>query len=606
MNWTSKSFLMDVNRIGKFFRRAFGYSLPFCSFLFFTGSTCTVAKPSKPNVLFILSDDQGWGDLAAHGNPVLRTPNLDALFGGGLEFERFFVSPLCAPTRASLLTGRYHLRTGVTSVANGFENMNSDETTLAELFKSNGYSTGCFGKWHNGSHFPHRPTDQGFDEFIGFCAGHLTNYFDADLDSITTPIPSKGFITDVLTDRALSFIDRKKNSPFFCYVPFNAPHSPFQVPDPYFQKYKKEGMGDEIAAVYGMVDNMDENIGRLMKKLEMEKLLDNTIVIFMSDNGPNGVRFNGGMKGIKGQVDEGGVRVPAVISWKGKIKSGKKINRPAAHIDWFPTLTRLCGLKNISHKALDGMDLSDDILNDPSHFPSRLIFTHVAFLDKNLKNTPGAVRTSTHRLIIRDTTLEYYDLIHDPAQKINLTSAEYALTDSLSRLYDHWFLECTSAYQAIKPISVNTRQIILPAYESQFTGQLRFAEGHGWAHDWLEHWQTSADTISWLLTSDTTRMFTIYLRYTCPPDELGSVVAVEIDNQRIHAVIEQAFNPPLLPSPDRVKRKEAYEKEWAIMELGNISVPKGEHWIKIFPVSVPHGQVAEISALELDQFSPIK
>jgi len=565
----------------------------------FFGYNCKVSNQAKPNVIFILSDDQGWGDMAAHGNPYIRTPNLDRIIAGGLEFDRFFVSPLCAPTRASLLTGRYHLRTGVTSVSNGLEWMDTEETTLAELFKANRYRTACFGKWHNGSHFPNRPTDQGFDEFVGFCGGHLTNYFDTGLDSNTTPIKSKGYITDVLTDRALEFIGRNKNQPFFCYLPYNAPHSPFQVPDQYFDKYKKIGLDDELSAVYGMVENMDENIGRLLKKLEDEKLDKNTMVIFMSDNGPNGKRYNGQMKGIKGQVDEGGVRVPAVILWPGKIQPGKKITSPAAHIDWYPTLASLCKLQTIPHKPLDGIDLSDRILKDKSEIPDRPIFTHVAFLDKSLKEFPGALRTSTHRFVIKNTGAELYNMVNDPDQFSDLSTKDPVLLTSLKNHYNQWFFTVSQNYKSVKPVNVNTSRIELPAYESQFTGALRFVEGHGWAHDWLQHWQTTKDTICWLVEADTTRRFKVNLNYTCPTEDLGSTVSVEVDGQRVLTTIDQPFDPPLLPSPDKVKRKEAYEKKWAQMRIGEITLHKGVHWIRLIPVSVRNRQVAEVAGIEL-------
>ncbi|MGK2863175.1 MAG: sulfatase-like hydrolase/transferase, partial [Chitinophagaceae bacterium] len=271
--------------------------------------TTSVFCQKKPNVILVLTDDQGWGDLSLHGNPWVETPNLDKLARSGGRFNHFYVSPLCAPTRASILTGRYHLKTNVVSVSKGLEIMDTEETTLAELFKANGYNTGIFGKWHNGEHYPNRPNDQGFDEFLGFCAGHLSNYFSTDLNYNGKDVKTKGYITDVLTDAALKFIEANKQSPFFCYIPYNAPHTPHQVPDKYFNKYKAKGLDNELASIYGMVENVDDNIGRLVHFLKKNQLEENTIIIFMSDNGPNGIRYNGAMKGIKGSVHEGGVRV---------------------------------------------------------------------------------------------------------------------------------------------------------------------------------------------------------------------------------------------------------------------------------------------------------
>ncbi len=333
------------------------------------------ADAEKPNVLFILTDDQGWGDLSLHGNPYVKTPQLDSLARSGAQFERFYVSPLCAPTRASLLTGRYHLRTGTVSVSRTLEVMNAEEVTLAEIFKENGYATGAFGKWHNGDHYPHTPNGQGFDEFLGFCAGHLTNYFDSELSHNGEPVPSKGYITDILTDAAMAFMEKNAKKPFFCYVPYNAPHTPHQVPDSYFQKYKKMGLADELASIYGMVDNVDDNVGRLLKKVDALGLSKNTIVIFVTDNGPNGVRYNGDMKGIKGQVDEGGVRVPFFIRWPEKIKP-KTVQSIAAHIDLLPSLVELCGFPTPKTLPLDGESFAKILLGKAPDAPSERVLFH--------------------------------------------------------------------------------------------------------------------------------------------------------------------------------------------------------------------------------------
>ena len=457
-------------------------------------------EPPKPNILFILSDDQGWGDVHAHGNELIDTPNLDRLIAEGTELEQFYVSPLCAPTRASLLTGRYHLKTGATSVSNGLEIMDADETTIAEIFKANGYKTGIFGKWHNGSHYPNRPTDQGFEEFIGFCAGHLSNYFNSPLDSGITEITSKGYITDYLATKAMNFIEKNKEKPFFCYVPFNAPHSPFQVPDAYFDKYKAKGLDDELASIYGMVENLDFNIGRLLKKLEEEGLAENTIVVFMTDNGPNGHRYNGLMKGIKGQVDEGGVRVPAMIKWKGKIEKNKKIKSLAAHIDWLPTLVELCQLKPIPTKSLDGISLAQTLLNKEPHESNRSIFSHVAFLEKELKPEPGTFRTGQYRFVFKEKG-ELYDMLKDPSQEKNIALQFPELVNEMVQSYISWFHESSKNYVSTKPISLQTNFIELPAYEAEFTGSVHFKEGHGWAHDWLTDWKKETDSISWLTTN---------------------------------------------------------------------------------------------------------
>ena len=322
----------------------------------FLSSFKQAEKPSKPNILLILTDDQGYGDLGIHGNEVVKTPNLDRLASESARFDRFYVSPLCAPTRASLLTGRYHLRTGVVSVSNGLETLNSEEYTLAELLFDQGYRTGIFGKWHNGQHHPNHPLSQGFEVFTGFAAGHWSNYFDTHLEKNGEEMPFKGYLPDILTNEAIDFIRKNKEQPFFAYLSINTPHSPHQVPDEYFLPYKEAGLDDELASIYGMVSNTDDNVGRVLDLLQELDLTENTLVIFMTDNGPNGQRFNAGMKGIKGSVHEGGVRVPSFWKWPGKITPGI-ISTSAAHIDVLPTIASFLGVENTGQKPLDGISL---------------------------------------------------------------------------------------------------------------------------------------------------------------------------------------------------------------------------------------------------------
>ncbi|MDH3585204.1 MAG: arylsulfatase, partial [Phycisphaerae bacterium] len=305
-----------------------------------------VAADRRSNVLLIMTDDQGFGDVRSHGNPQIDTPSQDRIAAEGARFDRFFVSPVCAPTRASLLTGRYHLRTGVHGVTRAAETMRSSEVTLAEILKANGYATGCFGKWHNGAHYPQHPNGQGFDEFVGFCAGHWNNYFDTHLEHNGVPIRTKGYITDVITDKAVDFIAKNRSQSWLCYVPYNAPHTPWQVPDRYYNKYKQRGIQDEPAlCAYAMVESIDDNIGRLLGTLEKLDLAKDTIVVFLTDNGANSKRFNAGMKGRKGSLHEGGTRVPLFVRFPGRIPAGHVVKPITAHIDLLPTLVELAGVQ---------------------------------------------------------------------------------------------------------------------------------------------------------------------------------------------------------------------------------------------------------------------
>jgi arylsulfatase A-like enzyme len=556
-------------------------------------------EPRKPNVLIILSDDQGWGDLGIHGNPSVETPTLDKLARESAQFDRFYVSPLCAPTRASLLTGRYHLRTGTVSVSKGMEVMNDNETTLAEMFKANGYQTGAFGKWHNGQHFPNHPNGQGFDTFFGFCGGHWSNFFDTDLELNGEKAATNGYISDVLTDKALDFLNKNSQKPFFCYVPYNAPHSPHQVPDNYFNKYKSKGLDDELASIYGMCENMDANIGRLLKRLDELKIADNTIVIFMTDNGPNGNRFNGNMKGIKGQVDEGGIRVPCFIRWRNKV-TPSVTKALGAHIDIFPTLRDLCGLKSVPTLPLDGISLAKHIMGDTQRI-ERTIFTHTAQPEKILKPYPASVRTPQYRLTIKDKAIELYDMLNDPFQKTDIAKTKPDITEKLYKDYQKWFSEVApkTIPTYFIPIIPQKKRIEIPTYEATFSGNITYKEGHGWVHDWLVNWSNPKDSIVWQVQSSKAQNYEVSITYTCPADKVGSMIKVAIGDKSITHTLNLAYNPVIIPSPDRVVRKEVYEKTWAQQVVGTLKIPKGNSQIVVTAPNVKAGVVGEIKSIVL-------
>ncbi len=572
------------------------FCLLFCS-IFLINSTQKRTK--LPNVLIILTDDQGYGDFGIHGNQFVETPVLDKLARESAQFERFYVSPLCAPTRASLLTGRYHLRTGTVSVSRGLEIMREKEVTLAEIFKSNGYKTGIFGKWHNGKHFPNNPNGQGFEEFFGFSGGHWSNYFDTNLEHNDEEVSTKGFITDVLTDKALAFIENNKNRPFFCYVPYNAPHSPHQVPDKYFDKYKAKGLDDELSSIYGMCENIDENIGKLLQKLDNSGLSENTIVIFMTDNGPNGVRYNANMKGIKGSVDEGGVRVPCFVRWKSKIQPST-VKILGSSIDILPTLQELCALKPIKTLPLDGISLAKTLFGKLQS-SDRQLFTHVAQPEKIIKAFPAAVRTNQYRLIVKENSTELYDMLKDPEQKRDISNIEPKITKDLSADYQAWFADVSKEIkpELSIPISAKLKQIELPTYESNFSGNIKYKEGHGWVHDWLVNWTSKQDTISWDIESLDNQRFTVKMNYTCSQNQVGSEVQVLIGDQKISSKITEAFDPEMIQSPDRVKRKEVYEKTWKSMILGTIIIPKGKSRIILTATKIAKIEVAEVKSIVL-------
>lgn len=327
------------------------------------------AAPARPNVVIFLADDAGWGDYGHSGNGQSRTPNIDSIAQEGVSLDRFYVCPVCSPTRAEFLTGRYHPRGGVRGVSTGYERLDLDEKTIADAFHAAGYATGAFGKWHNGTQWPYHPMARGFDEYFGHTAGHWGEYFDPPLEDNGRMVRTRGYIVDVCTDRALSFIERNKERSFLCYLPFTTPHSPWAVPDEYWQRFKDKPITqratlpekevlDQTRCALAMVENQDWNVGRVLEKLDEFGLTRNTIVVYFSDNGPNTMRWTGGMKGKKGSTFEGGVRSVCYIRWPARLPAGHTVTQITAAIDLLPSLTGLARIPLAGDKPLDGRDLS--------------------------------------------------------------------------------------------------------------------------------------------------------------------------------------------------------------------------------------------------------
>lgn len=535
-----------------------------------------------PNVVLIMTDDQGFGDFGFTGNDIVETPVLDHFKEESTYFDRFYVSPVCAPTRASLLTGRYHLRTGTTWVTHGKETMRPEEKTIAESLKAHGYETGCFGKWHNGEHYPHHPNGQGFDTFFGFTAGHWNNYFDTNLEYNGKKVATKGYIADILTDSAMAFMEKNASKPFFCYIPYNTPHGPFQVADKYFDKYKDKGEDDMNAAVYGMCENLDYNIGRILTKMEELGLRDNTLVIFLTDNGPNGWRYNAGMKGKKGWVDEGGVRVPLLIRYPGIVPAGQTIEGLSSHIDLLPTIHSLCGLEFKEEKPLDGIDLSPYILSGKK-IPDRLIFTHQ--VGSALASTPVSVRSPEYRLAIKpngDTSL--YNMIKDPGQKNDISNIEPGIVASLSDTIDKWYAEVTRElpYRPGIPLGYEEApEVHLPAPEAHISGSVAFIGGFGWANDWLKGFQTGDNHASWKIDVQKSGSYKVYVQCAVNSFSEGESIVMTSQGQTITYLLKERLTPTAIASPDRVPRGEVYEYIWPEIYIGEFSLAEGEDHITL-------------------------
>jgi arylsulfatase A-like enzyme len=436
---------------------------------------------SRPNVILIITDDQGHGDLGFHRNPKIRTPNMDRLALEGVRFESFHVNPVCSPTRASLLTGRYYYRTGIVDTYLGRSMMHSDEITIAQMLAGAGYRTGIFGKWHLGDSYPMRAMDKGFQESLVLNGGGLAQagdppfevhpdgaYFDPWLRHNGQWVRKQGYITDIITDAAIEFIERQSAKPFFVYLPFNAPHTPLQVPDKYLQAYRKmdlehtgfpaighplRGKADQemIARVYAMVECIDDNMGRLLAKLEELKLSANTVVIFLTDNGPQQVRYNSGMLDRKGNAHEGGIRVPFFIRWPGHFPAGRTVGHIAAHIDVVPTLLDICGVTKPGRVRMDGLSLFPLLKGEPADWPDRTLYFQWHRGDVPEMYRACAVLTQRYKIVqplgadkplpTNRPTFELYDMAQDALEMKNIAAEHADIVDRMLRGYEAWFKE---------------------------------------------------------------------------------------------------------------------------------------------------------------------
>ncbi len=565
---------------------------------------CPRTSVRPPNVVLIITDDQGWGGLGINGNPMLDTPVLDALGRAGAMFNRYYVSPVCAPTRASLMTGRYHPRTGMIGIRPGLDTMRCEEQTLAAVLQQAGYATGIFGKWHNGTHYPYTPLGRGFDEHLGFSAGHWSNYFDTTLEHNGKPLPTRGFITDVLTDGAINFIQRHRAEPFFCYIPYNAPHVPHQVPDRYFEKYKQRGASDWVACSYGMIENVNDNVHRVLETLERLQLTNDTIVIFTTDHGPDTECFNGGMRGWKRDVDEGGVRVPLLIHAPGVIRSGTVVSELTADIDLFPTILDLCGVSIPNGLSLDGQNLAPLLRGQSVTWPDRMIFSYCSREGIDAM-TPGAVRTQRHRLVNRGDGYELYDMIRDSGQAIDISVQNPDTTAELIAAYESWFQDVTSNVGKRFPIPIGHVEaplVELPVTQANRTSGLAFiASAPGWNHDWLTCWNSTDESVSWEVDVAGAGEYEVAVRHTCPWEDAGALIRVNLGSRPIEARIDEGFDPDPMLSPDRVLRSVAYEKSWANLALGRVALDAGRMRVSVQAVELRGRQAMEMKSLQLQR-----
>ena len=576
----------------------------------------------RPNLVIFLADDAGWGDYSHSGNRQVATPNIDSIAKQGVSFDRFFVCPLCAPTRAEFLTGRYYPRGGVRGVSTGEERLDLGEKTVADAFQAAGYATGAFGKWHNGSQWPYHPLARGFDEYFGYTAGHWGEYFDAPLEDNGRMIRSRGYIVDVCTDRALKFIDEHRQGPFFCYIPFTTPHSPWSAPEKDWLRFKdkpitqgatdpgKENI-DETRCVLAMMENQDRNVGRVLAKLDELQLAENTIVLYFSDNGPNTMRWTGGMKGMKGGTDEGSVRSVCYLRWPKRLPAGRTIEPIAGAIDLLPTLASLAGVPRVGDKPLDGRDLSPLLLNAKTDWPERMLFS-----------TWGgkiSVRTQSHRL---DGLGNLFDMRTDPGQTKPMNEREPELAARLAAAAEAWrkemFGETVQAEGANggqrpkparrnavdpRPFPVGYREFpitMLPARDGEPRGGVKRSSPAPNC-SYFVNWTAKGDSLVWLIDVHATGRYEVAIDYTCPQVDAGSLVELSCGEGRVTGRVTPGWDPPLNANQDTLPRPhgESQMKEFHPLKLGEIDLRAGVAPLVLRALEIPGKSVMDVRRVTL-------
>ena len=554
--------------------------------------------------------------------------------------DRFYVGPVCSPMRAEFLTGRYHLRGGVRGVSSGQERLNLDERTIADVFKAAGYATGAFGKWHNGSQWPFHPNARGFDDYWGFTSGHWAEYFDPLIEHNGQPVRERGYIADVFTNRAIEFIERHREKPFFCYVPYNTPHSPFTVPDEDWQRFKDrpiaqrghDGDNEDLAVtrcVLAMCENLDRNVGRVLRRLDELKLTENTIVLYMHDNGPNSIRWNGGMKGRKGSTDEGGVRSPLLIRWPGKIKPGTVVPEISGALDLLPTLANLAGVPLTGTKPLDGRDLSPLLLGTKRDWPERTIFSHW--------NGNVSARTQQFRL---DAAGGLFDMRADPNQTKNIAAERPEIAKALAESVVAWRKDVLGAEAGAVTSAPAAAPVVLPApsaanpekkknkakaagiampsaparpftvgYAEFPTTPLPARDGvaHGGVQrsanapnaSFFTNWKTTEDRITWDVAVNTTGDYDVTIDYTCA--DAGSTVELSFNGARLAGKVSPAWNPAIDAKQDTVPRPkgESPAKEFRPLKLGTVRLEKGRGELTLRALEIPGATVMDVRRVTL-------
>ncbi len=519
----------------------------------------------RPNIVFVMTDDQGYWDTGATGNPHIDTPNMNRIAAEGVQFSRYYAAPVCAPTRAGIMTGRTYLRTGLYNTRFGGDSLGKHEVTVAQLLRNSGYRTGLFGKWHLGKYPGYQPQERGFDEFFGHYHGHIERYeFPDQVVHNGRPVEARGYVTDLFTDASMDFIEqsiREGDKPFFCALMFNAPHSPWLLDtslygqpagDKLLAKYLQRGLPLREARIYSLIERVDQNLGRLLDKLDALDIADETLVVFTSDNGGVSRFWKGGMQGQKASPYEGGVRAPCFVRWPGLIPSGKVIPAQVSHVDWLPTFCDLAKIAVPSDRTIDGKSLLPLLkAGEGTEHHQYVYHTWDRYTpNPNLRWGISDSRWKLVGMFGADQTpsrsrWRLFDLQADPGETENVARQHPEIVDRLRNEFVRWFDDVTEGvdYRPI-PIPVGEagqNQVeISPSWASWHGKNIHYTfDGYDW--DTIDRWKEPGEQAVWRLDVRRRGTYHVRLSYGCRPLDAGGVLRLRAGAASVeHQVVATA------------------------------------------------------------------
>jgi arylsulfatase A-like enzyme len=565
----------------------------------------------RPNILLVMTDDQGYWDTGATGNPHIDTPCMDRLAADGTQFRRYYAAPVCAPTRAGMMTGRYYLRTGLYNTRFGGDSLGTSEITVAQLLKQAGYRTGLFGKWHLGMYPGYQPQERGFDQFFGHYHGHIERYdFPDQLYHNGKPVQARGYVTDLFTDAAMDFIQASVAAdaarPFFCALMYNAPHSPFLLDtshsrqpdgDKLLEKYLQRGLPLREARIYGMIERIDQNLGRLLNHLDQLGLADTTLVLFTGDNGGVSRYWKGGMNGAKSSMYEGGVRAPFFVRWPGVVPAGGVVDAQVSHVDLLPTFCELAGVDPPTDRVLDGRSLVPLLKagQGDRHHPYVYHTWDRYFPNPDRRWGISDPRWKLIGMFGADAEPDparwrLFDLQNDPGESDNVAGQHPETVARLRTEFVRWFDEVTDGitYQPI-PIPVghpDQNPVKLePSWASWEGPHVRYTfDGYDW--DTIDSWKESGERATWRIEVIRPGRYAVTLGYGCRPQHAGGVLEIAAGPSSIRHTVQAT----------------ATAEQFTRFPAGVLELAQGEQTLTARVVHAADTELMRLNAIHLQRF----